>query len=219
MAKKPKKAKTPKPGKGGGNGGGGKDPVTGLTINLEGIGKVTSDKVYDKDSAVTKEWFSYYAYRSPDVTESFIEFEFSDKYIVTTMQERYTNGDAWVVRLVMQGLFKYKGKRISSATVVFLAEDNIGPGSFYGTTTPHLSGEVLGTRGGSKTIANPNSLFSWAETLSGFEGENNKLLEYNSGDIDNGIQATGDESDIRAFAGGKFFQEGWWNDPFTPNLI
>jgi hypothetical protein len=219
MPKKPKKAKTPKAPKGRGGIGGGKDPVTGLAINLEGIGKVISDKVYDKDSAVAKEWFSYFAYQSPDITESFIEFEFSDKYIVGTTQQRYANGDTQTIRLVMQGLFKYKGERISSATVAFLAEDNIAPGSFYGTTTPNLSGEVLGTRGGSKTIPNPNSLFSWAETLSGFEEENNKLLEYNNGDIGNGIQSTGDESAVRAFAGGKFFQEGWWNNPFAPNLV
>jgi len=31
--------------------------VTGLTVNLEGIGRLESDKVYDKDSSIIKKLF------------------------------------------------------------------------------------------------------------------------------------------------------------------
>jgi len=216
VAKTPKKAKTPKAPKGRGGNGSGRDTVTGLTVNLEGIGRIESDKVYDKDSAIAKEWFSYYAYRLPDIVESFIEFEFSEKYIIGTTLSKYANGDSQVIRTVMQGVFKYKNQEITSAAVAFTAEDNIAPGSLYGITTPYLSGEVRGKGGGSRSIANPSSLLSWVDTLSGF---NDVLLDYTRGAVGDGPESAGDESAVRAFAGGQFFQAGWWQDPFTPNLI
>jgi hypothetical protein len=55
MTKKPKKAKTPKAAKGrGGSVGGGKDPITGITLDLQGIGEIQSDKIYDSSSGQVK---------------------------------------------------------------------------------------------------------------------------------------------------------------------
>lgn len=80
MAKKPKKPKTPKAPKASGGSGRGKDPITGMALNLQGIGEIQSDKVYDSSSGQVKNILKLIG--APFAEDLLLELEYGSSAII-----------------------------------------------------------------------------------------------------------------------------------------
>ena len=68
----------------------------------------------------------------------------------------------------------------------------------------------------------PSSLASWAPALSTLQAGGSGLMIPNIADAYYGTPIpTGAENEagVRAYQSGRFFAEGWWNNPFQPDLI
>jgi len=63
-----------------------------------------------------------------------------------------------------------------------------------------------------KKIANINNELSW----SSLDSSSNEITYFASS---NGKVVAGNIDTFTQFKNGHFCQEGWWLDPFTPNLI
>ena len=176
-----------------------KDKVTGMAIDVEGVGKLQSDKVYSKGSALSN------LFQNPYATEWDAELEFGDKrYIAMTIRATepdQSNHPTYTTRLVIEGDFKYKSNKLVSARVDRTAQVSDGP----------FGWGVINSYGG-VSIANPMSASSWGAALSD-PGTVTASYETN-----NGVQ-TGDLAALNGFGGGKFFYSGWEANPFASNLI
>ena len=197
--------KTPKPVKGSGNGGNGKDTVTGLYF--DGFGPINSDTTYNQDSSTIKKLLETAGGSLPlDPSKNWsLEVEFGNpKYIVGTFLRQEPLGIV-VTRQVLMGDFKFSGNKITSAYL-----DRIASVQYNGTVQQEFGDiEILG---GAK-VGQPSSVTSWVKILN---SQNPTLAS--QFDLGPGF-SEGDRNSLASFGEGRFFQEGWWNDPFTPNLI
>jgi len=174
------------------------DATTGLSIDIDGFGRLTSDKVFSTESDVYKKFF-----KRNTITSFQGEVEFGSDYIVlTTLTKEPGNsadrGDGWTERWVVQGQFKYAGDKIISAVIESTAQVS----SSYGALNYYPGGVRVGR---------PSNADSWASALSqggsSYTGFNN---------IDGVIQ--GDIASFYAFGGGRFFSPGWESNPFASKL-
>ena len=78
--KKPKKPKTPRAPKASGGSGRGKDPITGIALDLQGIGEIQSDKVYDSSSGQVKNILKLIGVPFSD--DLLLELEYSSNAII-----------------------------------------------------------------------------------------------------------------------------------------
>jgi len=198
MAQKPKKAKSPKT-KGSNSTTGRVDTTTGLSIDVDGFGRLTSDKVFSTESDFYKKIF-----KRDSITSFQGELEFGSDYIaLTTLTKEPGNsadkGNGWTERWVVQGQFKYAGNKITSAVIESTAQVS----NSYG---------ALNYYPGGVRVLSPSNPDSWASAMaqggSSYTGFDN---------IDGVIQ--GNIEPFYAFGGGRFFSPGWENNPFASNLI
>lgn len=215
MAKKPKKAKTPK-GKGGN--GRGKDPVTGLYADANGQ-RITSDVTYSEiDSPEGKPFFSGRDRREfTNEGSATFEFEFGRNAIILTHRvigelsadgfqqasKDYRQRIAWI------GSFSYDTNgALRNGSISEVAEWSYGDS--WNSTSSHEWSSV--DRG--KTI-NADSLLSvFASTLSFAT----RVFDYTA-DYGSGLVIGGPKSDFYKFESSKYFENGWWDNPFATNLI
>jgi hypothetical protein len=185
MAKRPKKAKTPKA-KNSRSDKVEKDSITGLSIIFDGAGKLASDKVYSLGG-----WD--------------VEGELSKDFFVVTRSQPTQDGRE-TRRVVYEGDFAYKNGIMSSATVNSVWFFRVGESSsgidLVGRVAKPLKPKVNNIRQES----------SWGS------------LDSNSTDISyfassNGVVAEGALQTFISYSGGRFFPEGWRNNPFAPNLL
>jgi len=175
-----------------------KDKITGQTVDVDGIGRLTSDKVYGPGSDLVG-FFPQVA-GAPFVQE--VELEFGSKeYVVMTA--RSSNGA--VVRSVLQGSFTYKNGKVNSARIDAMA--SVSDGAAYGY------GDIV-TFGGGISVSDPQSAYAWQSAISANPGTT--VASY---DLDNGSVVAGSKEPFIAFGGGRLYQEGWAANPFAPNLI
>ena len=212
--KAPKVVKPPKDG--GGVSGGGKDPVTGsyyieMTGN-KGTGRVISDQVTD--------WYDLRkidTFFESDVLpgEILIEFEFNKKYIISTETSKSrSTGEQYFYRSVLEGDFNFNKNRLATGTI----KRNYYIGASFETNgsaaSPSLTGGVEEYINGRKMDYISN-LFVDRGDSSG-----NMIADFFLGPNQAYIYgSSSDKSFTESVGGGIFFQEGWWQDPFTPNLI
>jgi len=173
----------------------GRDEVTGLTLDLPGIGEVKSDKVYRLGGTL-----------NPEDPDARFEIEFGDeKYIIINLQSSSKDSNSF--RAVLEGEFRYSESTLESAVVYRQIDMSRGGGYGYGG---------IGDFPGGVKVANPSSLFSWQ---SGYNASDSvQVANFDEG-LNTQGEITGDYSSVRNYAGGRFFPEGWWTDPFTTNLI
>jgi hypothetical protein len=198
--------KKPKPGKGGGSGSGTKDSVTGITIDFDGIGRVTSDQVFNRDSALGSAVLSSDAAYKASLTSWEAEVELSNQFIVLTTSAKGNPPNSMSQensRVVLQGDFHFMGSKMQSARVDYIAQVSDGITSEYGTLESFRSGV---------TISNPASISSWQSSLAA-PGEILASYDFYGG------SGSGDKSTIASFGGGRFFYDGWQNNPFAANLV
>jgi hypothetical protein len=177
-----KATKTPKAPKGGGVNGQSNDPVTGLSADFDGIGRIISDKLITIDGWQT-------------------EYEFGDTFVVETKQ-RKSEDTQQIRRYVYEGSFSYDNNILSSGQVSSSWRMHIDQDPQYLSKSAIVN---LPTNQNIGNIREPG----W-DSL--FEGGK---VEYFTTELD-GPSAMERYS---SYAGGRFFQEGWWNNPFVPNLI
>jgi hypothetical protein len=206
MAKK-SRGKTKREAKSSRSGKVGKDPVTGLSFEIDGV-RIVSDEVVGKDSALGRLVTAGDPYAS-EIQSMNLEIELGKSFIVFTIQEVRTPSVApaysSIARGVLQGDFRYKGSRMTSARVDYFATVSENGDYGYGDVT--YTGGVV--------IPNPSSLSSWSSALS---NPGSQIASFDRGSESPGV-ITGNYAGVASFAQGRFFQEGWTSNLFASNLV
>ena len=205
MSKKFKPAKS-KPGK-----GNNKDSITDPTLSFDGLGPITSDTIYNQNSPVIRQLLEAAGGESLNPSDSWsLEVEFgSSRFIVGTFV-RNTNANAMpgisTTREVLMGDFKFTRNKLASAKVDYIATVQKNQSSDYEL------GDIVAL--GGAQISDPSSIQPWMSEV--FNSPNNRItsaFEAGPGFSD------GDRGALASFGEGRFFQDGWWNNPFSSNHI
>ena len=196
----------------------GRDEVTGLFAEVNGQ-RIISDVTYSEiDSPEGKSFFKGRKNRefTSDGSASF-EFELGKDSIIMThrvigelsvdgLQQAsrdYRQRIAWI------GSFIYdKNGALSKASIREVAGWSFGE-SWNSTSTHEWSSIDKGA-----TI-NSDSLLSVYTSTNSFP---NRVFDYIA-DYGDGLVMGGPKSDFYNFESSKYFEEGWWDNPFAPNLI
>jgi hypothetical protein len=227
MAKKTRTPKTPRIKGGGKTGRGSKDAVTGLYWEFESVDwggkriRAISDTQIDNYDAWL-ETTNGRGERAESIQgrgDSISEFELSEKFMVYTQKDYdRATGEERFVRSVLQGSFKYNNKALTSADISDFAQMSltrrVDGMEQYGSLKNYPSGwkisSLLPTYMSSNYISPNFPQEAQSTTRAGF---------YYSPDIGYLEGSLLDKTTVESFQGGRFFQEGWWNNPFAPNLI
>ena len=166
---------------------------------------VISDKVYGINSSLIKGnkklWGEDYLKKA--VTFD-IEVEFGEEFIVLTTNSIRKDSTTDTARTVYQGEFKYDGDVITSARIDYIAQ--VSHGEEYGWGIINKEG---------KTVPHPDSASSWQST---FMTPGETLYEYEIG-MKTPREITGDYGSVVSYGNGRFFYDGWENNPFGQDLI
>jgi hypothetical protein len=210
MAKQPNKSKTSK-GKGGSNAGGrGQDSVTGLYWEVDGIGRLQSDKTYSisyeqMQKALTTFWGEGYAddTRPADEYPVTLEVEISKNMLVATSKDKRGNTS----RSILRGDYEFTQGKLTSAKIT----ESVYVDAF-------ISGGLLETSGmaeshpGGRRIEKVNDYYSFYVAMN---PGGNIISEYYSNETD----ISGNPSYFLQYGEDRFFYDGWQNNPFESNLI
>jgi len=214
VSRKSKKPKTPKAPKGRGGNGGGKDSVTGLYFEVPGTKEVFRSDVTQTIKKGTSALF-------PDLdTDIIIEFELSKDYMVWTFRD--VSDELGISRIVQQGDFRYNSKgALTSAT--------LGQSAQEWPTIPSLGGVINSPRSGPISVDGSTNGFQMLLGMTGEEWATTDSYSSESFTTQDGLDAiqkgngfweVGDgKIALRSFGQGKFFYDGWQNNPFASNLI
>lgn len=175
-------------------------PRKTTSVDIDGLGRLTSDKIFSTESAIYQNIF-----KRDSITgfQGELEFGNSNYIALTTLIKEpgnsADNGSGWAERWVLQGKFKYSGNKLTSATIKSTAQ--VSPS--YG---------ALNYYSGGAKVLNPSNPDSWAAALS---RQPSSYVGFNN--IDGFIE--GSIEPFYSFGGGKFFYNGWESNPFASNLI
>jgi len=198
----------------------GRDEVTGLYMQLEEFGRIESDALYGKGSAfiealnkqVLNETGAY-----PDFDSTY-EFEIDkSRLIITTELTRNSNGDSVTTfqRALLEGSFSFNKGLLESASIE----------SFSGHEIQFRNGERMGEYASitafttPRNVADTRRIAPWNYAVGEEDGAVIVMEAQWSLEPTEYGQDAGRVSDIYGQGGGKIFKEGWWQDPFTPNLL
>jgi len=219
MTKKSKKAKTPKAPKGRGGNGGGKDPVTGLSWefyvdNPDKYARFESDKTYSLE-----ELNKIYSLAGQPAQSRFKsqqkEIELSNQYLVETNKTEYNENSSTIERLVISGIFEYDKGSLRSATFKALASETIRiENGNVVSRTGFINASPRGAR-----LSNAKSYKEFLSIGAMTDFAPQAAFESNELDGSFSIGTASDKETISNFGNGNLLREGWWLDPFTPNLI
>jgi hypothetical protein len=213
MSKKTKKAKTPKPGKGGGNGGGGKDPVTGLNLAIDGKQFISSDEVYSQDSASYQSFWQKAASdiktAALDTAAGQLEYELGNSFIVWTYSYKQADGQSATGRQVLEGNFTYNKGKLSGGQISRALSYTLNPDGDGQRTGIYSTSKGMSIKAGNSLDSITNGYYS------SFTAGTPYLFSYESDTT--AIAVPSDIYQDSTIA--RFFPQGWWQDPFTPNLI
>jgi hypothetical protein len=231
VSKKPKKAKTPKAPKGRGGPKTNKptkDTITGLDLGNGLILK--SDTVYSDQSPEYKALFGRRDSVYSAGGETQIEFEFSNNAIAhtsVTTGEYLQNGQRqyapdYKSRAILIGKFKSdKNGLLALGEIIEASEWTYTPDrAATAEAGASLAEESIITFQSPTTFtkalinSNPDSIFYafvGGQPVFWYDSHDSKQPELAS-EFD-------PKSDFARFESSKYIKDGWWQDPFTPNLI
>jgi hypothetical protein len=210
MTKKIKSTKTPKPSKGE------RSSNDQLEINHGGL-TIKSDYLYGKDSQLFRLATGSLSREQIDNITGFgIEYELSPNQVVFTQRTVVSqpfvlaSGSVWHTqtrRVVFNGSFMIKGKSL--------------------VNYPRSMSEVTWSVEGSELEDFPNAPANGELNKQYFDVKVTNGVSDNVGsahfyELRNTGDIYGNPNDLawfRSYGGGKFFGDGWWNNPFTTNLI
>ena len=214
MTKKPKKAKTPKA-KGGSKvgKGGGKDPVTGLNLAIDGERFISSDTVYNQDTAPYQSFWQKAASDiktvALDTSAGQLEYELDNSFIVWTYSYQQADGQSATGRQVLEGSFTYKKGRLSGGKISRALSYTLNPDGDGQRTEIYSTSKGMSIKAGNSLDSITNGYYSsfTAGTPYLFSHEGNTTA----------IAVPSDIYQDSTIA--RFFPQSWWQDPFAPNLI
>jgi hypothetical protein len=207
VSKKPQKTKTPKV-NGGDKGSSTKDSITGLTVTVDGYGTITSDKVYDKNSSLIRNSLGIPSDYLNQLQSFDAELEFNSSYIAFTTRQVDMQGKVGATRTVFQGRFAYEKNRVKSARIDYMAQISDSGDYGYGGIN------YLGI-----TIKHPSSGYSWMSAInSALNNPNSSTASFDIGAETPG-EITGSYPAVASFGNGRFFYDGWKENPFASNLL
>ena len=201
------------------------DPVTGAKWILGG-NTIQSDKVYKDDNPISQ------LLNGPGHWDTSTEYEFGDpNFIVYTTSFSYRDSSISnqqvTHRKVLEGHFKYDGKSLLSASIIRISDDSRSV--IYWDDAEKLPTEIRGGHIGLLSEVKKGVAMKDAHSLASFAAVHSELsptapypelaaeAKYNT-HPPQGSDA-GSENIVRAYQSGRFFPDGWWNNPFAPNLI
>ena len=183
--------------------------MNGVEINGFYPDTIISDKTYGIDSKLVKNFFNLV---DGSALENFSEYdtevEFGENFIVTTYKSIHKDSTKGFGRTVYQGEFEYNDDKITSARV-----DSMGQVS--------LTGKDYGwgvVRNIGVTVPKPDSFWSWQSTLNTGINQGELVAEYDIG-METPREITGDYGSVVSYGNGRFFYDGWENNPFASDLI
>ena len=182
-----------------------KAKIDGAIVNGFYPEKVISDRVYRKGSSLIKNNSNIFGkeYLKKAITLD-LEVEFGEEFIALTTNSIRKDSTTQSSRTVLQGEFKYGDDEITSARIDYIAQGSQGEGYEWGVINRH-----------GMTVPRPDSASSWQSTLM-YMGET--LYEYDINEDTQG-EIKGDYSTVTSFGMGRFFYDGWENNPFASDLI
>lgn len=182
-----------------------KTKIDGAIVNGFYPEKVISDKVYKKGSSLIKNNSNIFGkeYLKKAITFD-LEVEFGEEFIALTTKSIRKDSTTQSSRTVFQGEFEYGDDEITSARIDYIAQGSQGEGYEWGVINKH-----------GMTVPRPDSASSWQSTLMHM-GET--LYEYDINEDAQG-EIKGDYSTVTSFGMGRFFYDGWENNPFASDLI
>lgn len=177
-----------------------KDPITGLRISIDGIGRIRSGRIY-ADDLIAKNTIDNVDYWASDHQKARIQWQFGRNYIVIT--EDASDIDNSVRRWVCEGKFEYARGSISKANVETVHD-------IYMISDQRLDSNDEGFRAERRNgweIAKPGKIDSWMSVLGDLEES-----KYDTGNYH------GDDkgwSQFKNYASGRFFANMWEQNPFS----
>ena len=195
----------------------GRDEVTGMAIEIEGIGKLQSDQIFGMDAEIVS--FVRANSTGPDFWSSVNSFEaeveFDNNFIVGTAAFETTmpnTSPRQRSRLVLQGEFEYSNGKPTYARVDFMGQSSIGVG---------IDGKRIGwatvNRIGAE-VPNPKSATSWFKTLNSALSKTSDSYAYEIGAEGPEI-VSGQYAQVASFGNGRFLYDGWESEPLVTNLL
>jgi hypothetical protein len=215
-------------------GGGTKDSITGATWNLDG-NEIRSDKAY---TGLVLPLDSIFAGGSTSWDKT-LEMEIGDpRFIVITSKYTYVSSNdptsgfpsthtEITTRQVWEGDFTYTKGRLVKAKLQRVSADDRSTTTWIDGQHPPITSSLgyvskPANNSGGIDITDPSSLASWVPALSPLQAGGSGMMIPNIAEVYYGTPIpTGAENEagVRAYQSGRFFTDGWWNNPFTPNLI
>ena len=185
-----------------------RDDVTGLTIEVDGFGSITSDKVYNKNSSLIRNTVGNQSDYLDQLQSFEAEVEFNKSYIAYTTRQVDAEGKVGATRTVFQGAFEYSGNRVKSARIDYMGQVSDSGEYGYGGTN------YLGV-----TVSQPSSGWSWMSAInSALDNPSSSTASFDIG-VETPGAITGNYASVVSFGNGRFFYEGWENEPFSTNLL
>lgn len=211
MAKKSKQSKEPKARKARAGSGRRQDSITGLYWDVDGIGRLETDKVnsisYEQmqKAAQSLQPYGYTeeAGLSPWDFPITLEVELSKDTLIATNSQ--SNGN--INRTLLKGSFNFSKGRLRSGTIT----ESITYDIYKTSNGIEVNGFAEAYPGG-RQLTNPGKYSSFYNAL---VSPGQPIAEFNS----SSSSEYGNKAFFTEYNGGKTFNDGWWQDPFTPNLI
>jgi len=223
VSKKVKKAKTPKAPKGRGGSGRGKDAVTGLFSNVNGQ-RIGTDVTYSDISSSEGKAFYESLNDMPEERvfseggSSMFEIELGKTAVIFTRQVvgeilvdgRRQHSKNYRQRVAWLGDFTYdKNGAFQKASLREVAEWTYGE--------QWSNGEIFEwgsvDRGNASGLTSLMTLFNPSLLMPG------RVYDYASIYSDSGNTQGDPRSAFYNFESSKYFENGWWDNPFSTNLI
>lgn len=183
--------------------------MNGAKINGFYPDTLISDKTYGIDSKLIK---NYFALVDKSALEKFsaydTEVEFGENFIATTYRSIHKDSTKGFGRTIYQGDFDYNNDEIASARVDNIAQVSLNDKG-YGWGVVRSLGVI---------VPQPDSFWSWQSTLNTGINQGELVAEYDIGTEKPG-EITGDYGSFVSYGNGRFFYDGWENNPFSQDLI
>jgi hypothetical protein len=219
MPKKTKRPKAPKQSK-----GGSVDNITGAKWDLDGFA-IESDRIYINNNSL-KNSFGTADANDPATNGWTQEFELGSKgYIIHTISSTRTGelgiSDTITERYAWEGDFTFSNGSLSKAKIRRLYSERHSTANNTSQTTSitqKLGYVVSLNEYNGVSLRDPRLSSSWLESLQSSDIRYTRILDFEVQST--GIPSYGNEAEFRGYESNpRFFPDGWWNNPFSPNLL
>jgi hypothetical protein len=147
-------------------------------------------------------------------TSGTYEWEFGSKEIVVTWLDTYPTSNGTETRIqsvAYSGVFAYKPGKLNSTSITSATTCIVG----FAETVPTRSSGVT-TSNINTTLLDSRLADSWLNLTRGIKSSE---FYYSMKEDTYSTGGPSDQAALKLYGKGKFFYDGWWNNPFASNLI